>query len=325
MANNKEKDTKRLIAKLELLLGELNDFTEFTKVVQPEETDPFIWEQLAFRLEQIKLIPTEYRALSADATIISLSSENILSFSDFQSNYFRAVAQASLLLKNKDVKEQQNIADQSGRILQALRTASPLPHLLEDKLKPKALETSPASSSITHQEENTEFKVKIDCTYDSLSNSEKEHQRRIEKLHGILSGEISIELHLQFLIRSNHADLLIFKQTKETVRVSICHTVTVIANSFMHSGTTSDNLEWLARATNLTKLTATPSRGVIHRGHKQEALTLMQSYLPKEVGPSSGYFEGGELRALELLRANHEANITDYLLGQLEDTQNEMV
>lgn len=51
---------------------------------------------------------------------------------------------------------------------------------------------------------------------------------------------MSIELHLQFLIRSNHADLLILKQTKETVRVSICHTATVIANAFMHSGTTSD-------------------------------------------------------------------------------------
>ncbi|GBP01834.1 26S proteasome non-ATPase regulatory subunit 1 [Eumeta japonica] len=36
---------------------------------------------------------------------------------------------------------------------------------------------------------------------------------------------------------------------KEAVRVSICHTATVIANGFMHSGTTSDqflrdNLDW---------------------------------------------------------------------------------
>lgn len=72
------------------------------------------------------------------------------------------------------------------------------------------------------------------------SDKDKDHQARIEKLHTILSGEVSIELHLQFLIRSNHSDLLILKQTKETVRVSICHTATVIANAFMHSGTTSD-------------------------------------------------------------------------------------
>lgn len=112
--------------------------------------------------------------------------------------------------------------------------------------------------------------------------------------------------------------------------MSICHTATVIANAFMHSGTTSDqflrdNLEWLARATNWAKLTATASLGVIHRGHEQEALTLMQSYLPKEVGPSSGYSEGGGLYALGLIHANHGANITDYLLGQLKDAQNEVI
>lgn len=85
-----------------------------------------------------------------------------------------------------------------------------------------------------------------------------------------------------------------------------------------------DNLEWLARATNWAKLTATASLGVIHRGHEQEALTLMQSYLPKEVGPSSGYSEGGGLYALGLIHANHGANIIDYLLGQLKEAQNEV-
>lgn len=55
-----------------------------------------------------------------------------------------------------------------------------------------------------------------------------------------MGGEISIDLHLQFLIRSNHTDMLILKNTKDAIRVSICHTATVIANAFMHSGTTSD-------------------------------------------------------------------------------------
>lgn len=83
-------------------------------------------------------------------------------------------------------------------------------------------------------------------------------------------------------------------------------------------------MEWLARATNWAKLTATASLGVIHRGHEHEALLLMQSYLPKEVGPSSGYSEGGGLYALGLIHANHGAVITDYLLGQLKDAQNEV-
>lgn len=56
-------------------------------------------------------------------------------------------------------------------------------------------------------------------------------------------------LDLQFLIRNNKSDLLILKQTKDAIRVSVCHTATVIANALMHSGTTSDqflrdNLDW---------------------------------------------------------------------------------
>lgn len=171
---------------------------------------------------------------------------------------------------------------------------------------------------------------KIDRTIESLSNAERGHQDNIEKLINILSGEISIDMQLQFLIRSNHADLQILRATKEAVRVSICHTATVISNAFMHSGTTSDqflrdNLEWLARATNWAKLTATASLGVIHRGHEQDSLALMQSYLPKETGPSSGYSEGGGLYALGLIHANHGDNIIDYLLQQLKEAQNENV
>ncbi|XP_019870758.1 26S proteasome non-ATPase regulatory subunit 1-like [Aethina tumida] len=219
------------------------------------------------------------------------------------------------------------------QVLVALRGTAPIPSLLEEKLKPKIAPPTETPAAATEGEAPpTEIKteVKEEKTLESLGEKEKEHQARIEKLHTILSGEVSIELHLQFLIRSNHADLLILKQTKETVRVSICHTATVIANAFMHSGTTSDqflrdNLEWLARATNWAKLTATASLGVIHRGHEHEALTLMQSYLPKEVGPSSGYSEGGGLYALGLIHANHGANIIDYLLTQLKDAQNEMV
>lgn len=116
---------------------------------------------------------------------------------------------------------------------------------------------------------------------EELSSVEKLHQSRVEKLSQILSGEATIQQHLQFLISNNHSDLLILRHTKEAVRASVCHTATVIANGFMHCGTTSDqflreNLDWLSRATNWAKMTATASLGVIHRGHEKEALTLMQ-------------------------------------------------
>ena len=87
-------------------------------------------------------------------------------------------------------------------------------------------------------------------------------------------------------MRNDKTDPLILKGTKDAVRVSICHTATVIANGFMHCGTTHDsflrdNLDWLARATNWAKLSATASLGVIHRGHESSSISLMQKYLPK--------------------------------------------
>ncbi|XP_044739482.1 26S proteasome non-ATPase regulatory subunit 1 [Chrysoperla carnea] len=219
-----------------------------------------------------------------------------------------------------------------GRVLQALRATAPAPAALTvGKVENKEPATTAAATTTEGSEKPAVKEDKpTERDLDSLNDEEKEHQQKIEKLLNILSGSISIELHLQFLIRSNHTDMLILKNTKDSIRVSICHTATVIANAFMHSGTTSDqflrdNLEWLSRATNWAKLTATASLGVIHRGHETQALALMQSYLPKEVGPSSGYSEGGGLYALGLIHANHGANIIDYLLGQLKDAQNEMV
>lgn len=236
------------------------------------------------------------------------------------------------------------------QVLQALRSTAPIPSALPSTYKPqgttskssdKKSSTDPSTASVLEQQpedasaaavpEDTPMleDSKIARTVDSLSTNEKYHQSNIEKLVNILSGEITIDMQLQFLIRSNHADLQILRATKDAVRVSICHTATVISNAFMHSGTTSDqflrdNLEWLAKATNWAKLTATASLGVIHRGHETDSLALMQSYLPKETGPSSGYSEGGGLYALGLIHANHGDNIIDYLLQQLKEAQNEV-
>jgi len=164
-----------------------------------------------------------------------------------------------------------------------------------------------------------------------LTGAEAELQSKIDKLASILSGEKPIYLNLQFLIRNDHTDPLILKQTKDAVRVSICHTATVIANGLMHSGTTHDqflrdNLDWLSRATNWAKLSATATLGVIHRGHEKESLSLMQSYLPKDsTGTSSGYAEGGGLYALGLIHANHGGEITEYLLNQVKDAGSEQI
>lgn len=163
---------------------------------------------------------------------------------------------------------------------------------------------------------------------EALSEPEKTRQERLNKLATILQGETTIELQLQFLIRKNHVDPLILRYTRDAVRNSICHSATVIANGLMHYGTTSDtflreNLEWLGRAVNWAKFTATASLGVIHHGHEKDALHILAPYLPKipapAAGTTAGYTEGGALYALGLIYANHGLSIIDYLLNHLKE------
>lgn len=56
-------------------------------------------------------------------------------------------------------------------------------------------------------------------------------------------------------------------------RNSIYHSAVTFANAFMQAGTTSDeflrqNLDWLSRATNWSKFSATAALGVIHKVNK---------------------------------------------------------
>lgn len=156
-------------------------------------------------------------------------------------------------------------------------------------------------------------------------------KKRVDTLSGILDGAKSIELYLQFLIRNNKTDMLILKNTKDQVRNSICHNACVISNGLMHCGTTidqflRDNLDWLSRAANWAKFTATASLGVIHKGHEKDSLNLMATYLPKSSSGGSPYQEGGGLYAIGLIHANHgHGHITDYLVQQLEAATNEVV
>ena len=64
-------------------------------------------------------------------------------------------------------------------------------------------------------------------------------------------------------------DFTLPQHVQEGARNSVTHNVTVIANGLMHFGTTSDvflreNLDWLKRASNWAKFTATASLGLIH-------------------------------------------------------------
>jgi 26S proteasome regulatory subunit N2 len=139
-----------------------------------------------------------------------------------------------------------------------------------------------------------------------------------------------VKLHLEFLYRNNKTDLLILKNTKNAFdsRSSAQHSCISFANAFQNAGTTNDeflrqSLEWLSRASNWTKFSATAGLGVIHKGHLEKAMALLAPYLPQEGVSGSPYSEGGALYALGLINGNHGASVLPYLAKALKNTQNE--
>ncbi|KAF2721807.1 26S proteasome regulatory complex, non-ATPase subcomplex, Rpn2/Psmd1 subunit [Polychaeton citri CBS 116435] len=151
----------------------------------------------------------------------------------------------------------------------------------------------------------------------------------------ILRGSKSIELHLEFLYRSSHIDKAVLNKIRDSLeaRNSIFHTAVTFANAFMNAGTTIDsffreNLEWLGKAVNWSKFTATAALGVIHHGNLGQGQKLLEPYLPKDNShPSQGssYSQGGSLYALGLIYANHGTHVLDYLRRQFKATQEEVV
>ncbi|KAL9688106.1 hypothetical protein QQ045_032520 [Rhodiola kirilowii] len=176
--------------------------------------------------------------------------------------------------------------------------------------------------------------VVLVATITTIDPAEALYAERLEKIKGILSGETSIKLTLQFLYSHNKSDLLILKTIKQSVemRNSVCHSATIYSNAIMHAGTTVDtflreNLDWLSRASNWAKFSATAGLGVIHRGHLQQGRSLMAPYLPQggAGGGASPYSEGGALYALGLIHANHGENIKQFLRDSLRSTDVEVL
>ncbi|TPX45587.1 hypothetical protein SeMB42_g03942 [Synchytrium endobioticum] len=158
------------------------------------------------------------------------------------------------------------------------------------------------------------------------------HEVQFVKIQDILTGQLAIKLNLEFLTRNNHTDLAILKATKNALesRNSVYHSAITFANAFQNCGTTSDeflrqNLEWLSRASNWTKFSATAGLGVIHKGQIAHGKAILGPYLPQDGVSGSAYSEGGALFALGLIHANHGAGVIDYLTNALKNTQSEVV
>jgi len=167
--------------------------------------------------------------------------------------------------------------------------------------------------------------------------TQPEQQEAVRSIRDILDGLKSIHLNVEFLHKSNRVDLSILNKIKDSLeaRYSIYHTAVSLSTGFMHAKTANDsffrdNLEWLGKAVNWSKFTATAALGVIHQGNINQAQRLLSPYLPRAtagVGTSTGsvYSQGGSLYAYGLICANHKGKALDFLRTKFTEAAEEVV
>ncbi len=87
-----------------------------------------------------------------------------------------------------------------------------------------------------------------------------------------------------------------------------------------------ENLDWLGKASNWSKFSATAALGVIHKGNIEKGLSILKPYLPPETGASNSiYSEGGSLFGLGLIHANMGSGVLEYLRKSLKNSTAEVV
>lgn len=118
------------------------------------------------------------------------------------------------------------------------------------------------------------------------------------------------------------------------------HSALTLSHAFMSAGTTSDaflrqNLDFLSRANNWSKFTATSALGVINKGSLSRGRTLLGPYLPSTSSSTGGgpspqqqgkeYSEGGALFAVGLVNAGRGGEECEWLVGQMKAAEDEVV
>lgn len=159
----------------------------------------------------------------------------------------------------------------------------------------------------------------------------------VQSVRDILDGLKSIHLNIEFLNKSDRVDLTVLNKVKDSLeaRNSIFHTAVTLCTAFMHAKTANDkffrdNLEWLGKAVNWSKFTATAALGVIHQGNVNQVDRLLNPYLPKASAggaPATGspYSQGGSLYAYGLVCANHKGKAVEYIRKMFKDATEEVV
>lgn len=225
--------------------------------------------------------------------------------------------------------EEAEKGDGTGMNGEAVRPATPYPNQREEARDSDQLLTNNSDADGPHASSQT-------VSLRTKANPESEDQKKaFARVREILRGTKTIELSLEFLYRTCRTDKAILNKVRDSLeaRNSIFHTSVTFANAFMHAGTTidsffRDNLEWLGKAVNWSKFTATAALGVIHRGNLGQGQKLLEPYLPKvnsTTSAGSTFSQGGSLFALGLIYTNHGTHVLDYLRDQFKSTNEEVV
>lgn len=150
-------------------------------------------------------------------------------------------------------------------------------------------------------------------------------------LEEILNGSRIAELYINFLKKHNQTDMSILKVTKDSLedRYSIYHSAITFTNAYAACGTTSDrflrdNLDFLGRASNWAKFSATAALGLIHRGSYINGVRDLKPYLPGGSAPSK-FSEGGALFALGLIYTGRKEGAEKELRKGLSEVNDPIV
>ena len=172
---------------------------------------------------------------------------------------------------------------------------------------------------------------------EKTSKTSPEAQEAVKSIRDILDGLKSIHLNIEFLNKSNRVDLTVLNKVKDSLdaRNSIYHTAVTLCTGFMHAKTANDdffrqNLEWLGKAVNWSKFTATAALGVIHQGNINQVDRLLSPYLPRASAggaPPTGspYSQGGSLYAYGLVCANHKGKAVEFIRDKFKEATEEVV
>lgn len=194
--------------------------------------------------------------------------------------------------------------------------------------------TAPESTDAQAQEQ---VQQELQDAAPSKPEVKPEVKEAVQSIRDILDGLKSIHLNIEFLNKSNRVDLTVLNKVKDSLeaRNSIYHTAVTLCTGFMHAKTANDdffrqNLEWLGKAVNWSKFTATAALGVIHQGNVNQVDRLLNPYLPKANAggaPATGspYSQGGSLYAYGLVCANHKGKAVEFIRKMFKEATEEVV